>query len=152
MGLVYSQSQSGLVVAEHGGDEAAVARALREYDRDLRLLPPGVDLHGTDRRHYRVVAYRGGDRPPLQVCTWEHPLSMRLLDKVKELDRNTRSTYLSEDDRNARHREQLAKRTADEAEALISEYLIREKRTSPVHRSVGLRIARDKARGRGENV
>jgi len=158
MGLVYSRSQSGLVVAEQGGDEAAIARALKEYDPDLRLLPPGVDLNGTDRRHYRVVAYRGGDRPPRAVCAWATdsgeplPLSSRLLDKVKLLDRNTRTPYPTADEQNERLREQRERYDEEYDEDMVDWFVRRDKVRSPVRRSVGLRMSRDRMRARGKKA
>jgi hypothetical protein len=80
MGLVERVTDSGLILREEGG--AAVARALSEYDRDLSLV---VDTQGLWRVYARdalVCAWADRDGNPL-------PLSMGLLDKIKQLDRNT---------------------------------------------------------------
>jgi hypothetical protein len=158
VGLVHSRTGSGLILAEYGADGAAVLRALKEYDQDLRLLPPGVSVNGADRQHWAVYAYRGSERPPVFVLAWTGPggeplpLSMRLLDAVKEQDKNTRSAYLDADARNAIAREQRAEKAREEGEALVDDHLKSAKRTSPVQRSAGLRMARDRMRGRGEKA
>lgn len=159
MGLVHSRTDSGLVVAEYGADGAAVRRALKQYDRNLELLPPGVDVQGgADRRHWRVYARVSGDRPLVFVTAWADrngdplPLSMRLLDKVKEQDRTTRGVYLDADARNRELRAQVAERSRADSETLAEEHLRFAKSFYPAPRSVALRMTRDKARARGKKV
>ena len=159
MGLVHSRTDSGLIVAELGSDGAAVRRALKEYDPQLELLPPGVDVRGgADRQHWRVYARTADDRPMLFITAWctrdgdPLPLSMRLLDKVKEQDRNTRSAYADEDTRNARLRARRAEDSRVEGEALVDEHLRFRGKTFPAPRSVALRMTRDKLRAKGKKV
>ncbi len=159
MGLIHSRTDSGLIVAEYGTDGAAVRRALKEYDRNLELLPPGVDVAGgADRRHWRVYARVADDRPMVFVTAWATesgeplPLSMRLLDKVKEQDRNTRGRYLDADERNRRLRERAAADAHREGEALVAEHVRFAKKHYVAPRSVGLRMTRDKQRARGRKV
>lgn len=158
MGLVHSQTNSGLILAEYGADGAAVLRALKEYDRDLRLLPPGVSVHGADKAHWAVYAYRGEDRPPAFVLAWVGPdgeplpLSMRIVDQVKQQDKNTQSVYLDAEARNAIAAEQREKQSRSEGEALVDFHVKGAKRQFPVQRSVGLRMARDRMRARGEKA
>lgn len=159
MGLVHSRTDSGLIVAEYGSDGAAVRRALKQYDQNLELLPPGVDtVDGADRRHWRVYARTSPDRPLVFVTSWcdragePLPLSMRLLDKVREQDRNTRGRYLDADERNRALRERLAKESREQAEELTEEHLRSAKRFHPAPRSVALRMTRDKLRAKGRKV
>lgn len=159
MGLIHSRRDSGLIVAEYGTDGAAVRRALKDYDRNLELLPPGVDaIGGADRRHWRVYARVGGDRPLVFVTAWATesgeplPLSMRLLDRVKEQDLNTRVRYLDADARNARKQEERDRRSKQEGVDLTEEHLRSAKKFHPVHRSVGLRMTRDKLRAKGRKI
>lgn len=159
MGLIHSRTGSGLIVAEYGADGAAVRRALKEYDRDLELLPPGVDVAGgADRRHWRVYARVADDRPLAFVTAWADadgeplPLSMRLLDKVKQQDRNSRSDYQDADTRNADVRERNRRRSQEQALELVDEHVRSAKRFHPAHRSVALRMTRDRLRSRGKKV
>lgn len=93
---VYSKTESGLLVPDQAaGDEKAIARLLREYDADLRLVPQAGG--------YRVYRYAGSNRPSEFILYWgdnqgnPYPLSSRILDEVRKLDRNSRTPYLSVD-------------------------------------------------------
>ena len=159
MGLIHSRSNSGLIVAEYGADGAAVRRALKEYDPNLELLPPGVDtVDGADRRHWRVYARVAFDRPLVFVCAWTDgageplPLSMRLLDKVKEQDRNTRGRYQDADERNQALRDRATRDSRAQDAELVAEHLRAAKSFRPAHRSVGLRMTRDKLRAKGKKA
>jgi hypothetical protein len=102
MGLVERVTDSGLILRERE-DGLAVARALREYDRDLSLV---VDSHGL----WRVYA---GDA---FVCDWSDrdgtplPLTMGLLDKIKLLDKNTSSKAPDPDELNGSSRPRRRRR------------------------------------------
>ena len=151
MGLGYRRTESGLLLAE---EEATLARELWEYDRNLKLKS-SVDAAG--RTWWSVRAHVGSEMPDRFVCTWMDesgeplPLSWGLLDLVKQLDPNTRSVYLDEDQRDAQVRATLAKQKADDQEALASDWSSPHGR--PVlPRSQSLRRSRDKRRSRGENV
>ena len=135
-----------------GADEKYVARALREYDPALRLIP-GLPRAGIP---YKVYAYRG-DQPAVFICAWEEngkalPLSTRLLEMVKQQDRTTRSPAPDADVLEARRRERLAKDEDAMAQDLIDDWRGREGRSAMLPRSQSLRRARDKARARGEKV
>ena len=149
------QTSSGLLVPE-GAHEAAVRKALRQLDDDLRLVPVDSDAYG--RRIYRVVRYQGSERPFVPVLFWGDEygnpyegLSVTgLLDMVQRLDRNTRGTVPDSDTRNA----ELVERRRREANAALDE-IAREfrgrlegTRSSPLPRSESLRRARDKVRAR----
>jgi hypothetical protein len=152
--LVYSRSDSGLVVANQAADEASVERALKQLDRQLELQCwPSLDGPPL----YKVVARLSDDRPPVTVLVWQTeqaeplPLSSRLIDEVQRLDRNSRGEYLDDDERNRRLAEQRDRDWERDTEALATDW----ERThgQPIlHRSVSLRMARDKRRSRGEKV
>lgn len=151
MGLTYRQHESGLLLAE---GETAIAEALWEYDRNLKLRS-SKDAAG--REWWSVRAHVGGDVPDRFVCAWIDeagnplPLSSGILDLVKQLDPNTRSVYLDEDAREQQRREETEKTADQRAEDLIDDHIWKHGR--PVlPRSVSLRMARDKRRARGENV
>lgn len=153
--MYYSRSDSGLTVAEHGMDAVAVQRALQEHDRDLRLIPQESDYYG--RIVYKVARVTGGDRPVQWVMTWRTregealPLSMRLVDKVKELDLNSRAPKEDEDVLNARLREEHARNMQQAERDLIDDWEKREGRLPAFHRSQALAVARRKARRKGQS-
>src|SRR4051795_9638587 len=98
MGLVERVTDSGLILRE-SGDGSAVARALREHDPELSLQ---VDQFGLWRVYARDTF----------VCAWEDadgplPLSMGLVEKVKQLDRNTASKAPDADELNARNQAEI---------------------------------------------
>lgn len=125
MSLVYSRSDSGLLIAETGSsDERAVARALKDYDPDLRLVPAVVN----NQQAWKVYRYAGPDHPALFLFMWgDHygnpwPLSMRILDKVRELDKNTQSQARDEDALEARRKASNAKRDEDRTTDLVDDW------------------------------
>lgn len=155
MGFSYSTTDSGLVVAEQAMDEAAVRRALKEWDPDLRLVPQASEKLGTTL--WKVMRTTGSDRPAEFVCAWQsdrgepYPLSMRILDLVKQLDKNTRSSYQSVEERDARRRAELERETQQRNEDLADDWTPKHGR--PVlPRSQSLRMSRDRRRARGEKV
>src|SRR5437763_514868 len=112
MGLVQSVTDSGLVLLERE-DGAAVAAALKRYDSELSLQANLIPGHrdplwrvyrtvGSEHRDVFVTAWQDAEGKPL-------PLSMRLLDRIKELDRNTRSEAENADKLNERVRLELEK-------------------------------------------
>jgi hypothetical protein len=130
--LVYSRSDSGLVVAEHGADESAVARALKDHDRELRLVRQLSESLGV--LVWKVYRYAGSEQPAQFLCAWTDrsgtplPLSHRLVDMVKDLDRNSRAPRMDAETLNAQAREVTARKIATEHEALIADHLPRQGR------------------------
>lgn len=137
-------------------DGAAIDRALKQRDRDLSLQGWPSVTHGCVL--WKVVRYAGPDRPPETVCVWQsergepYPLSSGLLDLVDRLDKNSRATYLSEDQLEAKRRADNARARATEGEDLAADYAARAKRDPVLHRSQSLRMSRDKQRARGKKV
>lgn len=152
MSLVYSE-RGGLLVAEHGADAVSVERALKDHDRDLLLIPPGVQFADMPQRGgWRVYRKAGGDRPPEFICFWgtdhgdPYPLSHGIVDKVKELDRNSRAKAVDDAVANAMRDAEIAKKVAADNEALNSDYVPLQGRSPALHRGQDLRRSRDKTR------
>lgn len=157
MGLVYSRNGSGLVVAEHSADEAAVAAALKQHDRELELIRQidpetmtwawSVNRRAPDGSFEFVLAWRenGYGRP--------YPLSMRLVDEVQKHDRNTVGTPGSMDAVDAAVRAEYRKDYLRDAEAIVKEFgpKLDDKKMAPLPRSQSLRMARDRVRARTPN-
>ena len=148
MGFVYERTDSGLEIAREGADEAAVIRALREHDDDLRLIR-GVD----EERHcwvWRVYRYRGSEQEAEFVCGhWDqsgapYPLSMALVERVKELDRNSRGQTIGADEANRRRQERLERQKEADSEDLIADWLPHEGRSALLPRGQSLRQARSR--------
>jgi hypothetical protein len=143
----------GLLVAELGMDGTSLERELRKRDPLLSLQGWPSATHGCIL--WRVVREAGPDRPPETVAVWQsesgepYPLSSGLLDLVDRLDRNSRHSHRGEDELERQRRAEVARQLERDNEALRDDWNFRHGR--PVlHRSVSLRMARDKARARGE--
>lgn len=147
-GLVHSRTDSGLLVAEHRVEGAAVARALREHDPDLRLVPQFSASMGG--QYWAVYLYAGSERPAEFVTAWVNeqgeplPLSMRLVDRVQELDRNGRGETPSADELNALEEERRRLDAEQAAEDLYDDWRKREGRSALLPRSQSLRAARSR--------
>jgi hypothetical protein len=157
VGLVFTDTSSGLVLATHGSDEAATAAALREYDRDLRLVPQDSDAFG--RRVYKVYRYMGSEQPSVFVCGWWDDLgnpydglsATGLLEMVKRLDRNnSREQRIDPDEKNRLLLEERRRQSSEDIDEVAREFSgrIDGKKSSPLKRSQSLRMARDRVRAR----
>lgn len=153
--------RGGLLVVENAADYQSVRAALRDHDRHLRLIPPGVMFDGRpapERFGYRVYRWAGGDVPPEFICFWgndrgdPYPLSHGLVEMVKMLDRNTRAAYVSDAVHNEQLRQERLRQVDRDNEALQSEYVAMEGRSPVLHRGQSLRRARDKQRAKGKKV
>ena len=155
---MHVSSHNGLLVAENSVDGRAVSAALKKINPDLRLLP--VEMHEDGMLLYKVFLYQGPDRRAAFVCAWTDdygrplPLSHRLIDKVNSLRPDAPTRQPDMDEQNDRHRDRVLKEFRD-ATREVTEDIVRRAsvgRNPVLHRGVGLRRARDKRRGRGENV
>lgn len=130
MSLVTRTHHSGLVLAEHGQDEATIRRALKRLDDRLRLLPPGSMAHGDlgPQPYWRVYRSVSDDRPPLHVFTWMGrdqeplPLSAGILDAVQQLRKDSRNQGPTADERNEKIKQDARKERDDQMAALHDEY------------------------------
>jgi len=126
MGLVHSQTDSGLVIAEESADEAAVARALKQLDPTLELTKQIDPAYM--RWVYKVHSCLGSERPPVFITDWRdkdgtpRDLTFSLVDRVRRLDRNSRSEALEADRMNDEFERKTLMRRQDELDALRSEY------------------------------
>jgi hypothetical protein len=156
VGLVYSQTGSGLVIASQGADEAACRAALKQHDPDLCLVPQDSDAFG--RRIYKVYRRVNAERSEF-VCFWGNPNTLEpyplsvtgLLEMVKSLDRNgrgDRTASLAELERRAA--EERYKDGRRDLDAIVDEFAdrINGRKSSPLPRSQSLRRARDRVRAR----
>lgn len=153
--MIHRSLDSGLVLAEHGMDGAALERELRRRD-------PLLSLQGWPSSEHRCIVWRvvrdaGSERGPETVCVWQsesgepYPLSSGLLALVDRLDRNNRGRYDSEDERNAERERERQKQISRSNEALADDW--HPKHGRPVlPRSQSLRMHRDKQRARGRKV
>lgn len=121
MRLTESVLDSGLVLLEGREDGAEVARELRRYDSSLSLR---VDMNGL----WRVYRTMGSEHRDVFICAWADrggnplPLNMRLLDTIKELDKNTRSDTPDPDAQNEQFVREREKQWARDAEAIIADH------------------------------
>lgn len=151
MGLVERTLDSGLIVAQYGGDHASIERELKRRDPDLSLQGRFSEVHGCVI--WRVVLKRA-DQPFETVCNWQspqgepYPLSSGILNMVDGLDRNTRSRHVGEDEINAARDREIERQKERDREAIVDDHVFRHGR--PVlHRSQSLRMSRDKQRAKG---
>lgn len=149
MGVVYDRTDSGLLVARESAEGSAVARALRDHDADLRLVPQFSESYGGV--YWAVYRYAGSERPADLVCAWvDHergepkPLSFGLVERVKELDRAGRGQAVESDEGNAALRERNARERERLQEDLIDDWKRREGRSAVLPRGQHLRQARSR--------
>lgn len=152
MSLIERTLDSGLILQEYGQDHASIERALKKRDSLLSLQGWPSQKHGCII--WKVVR-EAPVGPPDTVCVWQsergepYPLSSAILDLVDRLDKNTRSTYRSEDELNAELAQERAKQQARDNEAMQGDHIFLHGR--PVlPRSQALRMSRDRRRARGE--
>ena len=124
MGNSYLQLESGLVIPQQGAGWATVQAALKQHDQHLEL--------GQVKGVWKVYFRASPDMPPEFLCDWRDPdgspreLSMGLVDKVRQLDRNSREKAPTEDDLERQRQKNLAKHRADLGEAIVED-------TTPKH-------------------
>lgn len=154
MSLVFSENDSGLVVAEQSADERSVRDALRDHDRALRLVRGFSEEHGC--WVWRVYRYAGPDRPAEFLCDWSDrrgtpfPLSHRLVDYVRhELDKNGRAPGPDPDRRNAELVERRRKDADADMDEAAREHAKAVGRLPLFHRSPGLTATRRRLRREG---
>lgn len=125
MGLVTRETGSGLVVAEQGGDEAAISRALKRIDDRYVLQKHPGDVPGGFV--YKVFCIVSEDRPAECILSWADdygnplPLSSGLVDEVQRWRPENRERRGPDADERNRLLLERREREAREALAAISD-------------------------------
>jgi hypothetical protein len=155
--LEYTSRRSGLLVAEQAAAPRQIRDALKRLDDQLVLGCEVDDRYGC--WVWRVFR-RDGDRPAQWLFDWREnmeeprsrprPLSHALVDEAASRRLGSRRVFVDPDVLNDRAVAE-ARREASEVSEQIARETVRRAR-SPVHRSVGLRMSRDKQRARGRRV
>lgn len=141
----------------------------RQVDAELRKLsPPGgypivfveLQLDLDQRPVWCACVQVAGDQEPLTVLEWRDErgdpidLTLGIVDRIKRME-GAGFTLMDELRRKAAERRaymdaEQRRRYREIGEELLP--LIHGRKSHPLHRSVGLRMARDKQRARGEKV
>lgn len=126
MGLVFSETSSGLVAAHMGADEVSVRAALKDHDRDLNLEWKRVN----GQHIWYVTKYSGSERRDDWICDWVAdgqplPLSHGLVQRVKDLDMNSRWVEPDAEEENDRMVAALRAESDAEIEELSKEVVDR---------------------------
>jgi len=142
----YSRSESGLLLARESPDGPALERELQSWDRELQLQgflqPDGPILWKVVRQGETVYSHVDERMQPL-------PLSWRLLDEVRRLDRNQRGGHLDENARETIRQAELEKQVVRDNEALADDW--NPKHGRPVlPRGRPLQLSRQRARRDGK--
>lgn len=154
MGYVVSKHGGNLLVAAEAVDERSISHALSRIPNPHGRLFLDVDVN----EQYRCVEYKvrlrlsTGEAP--FVTAWRDeqgrplPLSSALTEHVKMLIET--DTLRQATEHNRRFRESSVKDMGDEVEEIARDMLpyIQGRKSSPLHRSVSLRMARSRT-GRG---
>ena len=147
----------GLVAAWHTQDTDHVDKRLRQLDPNLFLDPEFDPRTGV----YWTVKYWNGERAPEPVSPileWREPtgvakpMSEAVVHEVQRMMRRGPISIREIADENLRVRTERRDRAAEMYGEIVRDFERHDQRTHTVHRSVGLRMARDKMRARGEKV
>jgi len=151
------ETRGGLLVAEETAAPASIRDALKRIHPDLIL---GQEVDSAWSQWVWKVLLRQGDRPAIWLFDWREalddprsrprPLSFAIVEEAATRRVGSRrpvtDPLLANDELQRKHDEE----SIEEALGIARE--VRKRPRSPVHRSQGLRMSRDKARARGENV
>ncbi len=114
MSLVYTPNDHGLLVASTRASGGEIARMLKEYDRNLRLIPQFAD----GRQRWEVWFDRGPSLEAVFVFAWidpdgtPRPLSTGILDEARRHDKISGERLKTADQLNEEHRERTEKERA----------------------------------------
>lgn len=158
--MLIRERGSGLLVAEQAAAPRPIRDALKRVDPDLTLGS------AVDARHDAFVwqvFVRRGDKPALWLFDWREdmqdlsspprPLSWGIVEEAAGFRLDSRRPRV--DDPLAENDRLVAKQDAEAAQLvrdLAEEAERASGRLSPIKRSVGLRISRDRIRARGGRV
>jgi hypothetical protein len=157
---VYSTRTHGsLAVVEQTIDRKRIERELRALDPAL-FLDPEIDLQG--RFVWTVKEHIGSAVPPHLVFEWRDPqskdplpLTWGILDRVRRSEKGRGTTWVGEINKANDARRERLRQDADAVYQEITDDVtprMRDTRSAVLPRGVGLRMARDKRRAKGEKV
>jgi len=145
------ETASGLAAVTRATDARSVQAALRAHDPELRLVPQ-ADPSG--RFRWEVRRYMGENHPAVYVCAWMDEygnpleLSHQLVDRVKQLDRNTVGAMPDPDELNARMLEDRRRDQERDWQAIVDDHKDRvdDRKRVPLFRGRSLYAARNRVR------
>jgi hypothetical protein len=153
------ETRGGVWLAEESAAPHSIRQALKRIHPDLVL---GQEVDSAWSQWVWKVLLRQGDRPAIWLFDWREslddprsrprPLSFAIVEHAASLQRGSRRPVIDPLVVNDELIERLDRQSEQETLEIAAEVKTRRRRTSPVHRSQGLRIARDKQRRRGEHT
>lgn len=154
--MLITERAGGLLLAEEAAAPKQIREALKRVDPEL-VLGVAVDPR-YETAVWKVLLRVGYDRPAVWLFDWRDergrplPLTSRIVDEAAERRLDSRRPHpdpVAENDR-------MLERAAEEARETYTDDAragLKRSRTSPaLHRSQSLRLARARARARGESV
>ena len=151
--------RGGLLLAEETAAPSSIREALKKIHPGL-ILGQEVDFVWSE--YVWKVLLRNGDLPAIWLFDWREnlddprsrprPLTTAIVEEAASRQRGSRRPEIDPLAVNDDLQERLANASETEALEIAAEVRNRGKRRSPVHRSQGLRRARDKMRSRGEQA
>jgi hypothetical protein len=152
--------RGGLLLAEETAAPSSIREALKRIDPDLIL---GQEVDSAWSEWVWKVLIRQGDRPAIWLFDWREnlddprsrprPLSSAIVEEtVARRLGSSRRPQVDPVRANDELQERLAREDEEQTLDIAADVRRRARRTSPVHRSQGLRRSRDKQRARGEQV
>ena len=159
MAVNFREARGGLLVAEDTAAPASIRQELRRIHPDLIL---GQEVDSAWSEWVWKVLFRRGDRPAIWLFDWREnlddprsrprPLSHAIVEEAASRQRGSRRPEIDPLQANDELQERLANASEAEALEIAAEVRNRARRRSPVQRSQGLRMSRDKARAKGRKA
>jgi hypothetical protein len=153
------ETRGGVWLAEESAAPHSIRQALKRIHPDLVL---GQEVDFAWSQWVWKVLLRQGDRPAIWLFDWREnlddprsrprPLSSAIVEHAASLQRGSRRPVVDPLVVNDELVERLDRQSEQETLEIAAEVKTRRRRISPVHRSQGLRMARDKQRAKGESV
>ena len=148
----------GLAVAFNPADKREVQRALDRLDRNLFLDQELEPIGPYGPFVFWVVKHHiGSGHPPISVLEWKDnngpwPLTMAIVERVRREDRSHEVIFKEILAKNEAKRKAAEQAAGEAAEQIAREGYSSARGTKSVNlpRSQSLRMARDRARNRGE--
>lgn len=157
--LVYTEVGRGLVVCEAPVEAQSITRALKQLSDRLFLELHLTQGHGYVWTVQEHVGENAGGSPYRTVLYWTDgegiplPLTWRIVDKVKQLEGDAVVRITAAKEEGLRRRQAALAEVREAAAEMAGEVqkAMRPGHSAVLPRGVGLRMARDRRRARGEN-